>query len=785
MIEGFERTVARLRTTALDDIPLGVVRLSTAERITYLNRAAREIYNNQLALGDRLADLSMDAASRDLLRREISERFTKQRGSSYSIRLLGKTSNTSTIIEVSAVPEYDEDGKLIGSIAFLRDLSLEVAMLDMHKVIASSTSWQHLLRGVAAALHKNIAFDSMSVTVISKSRNHLRNLIETDIEHKRAQPMKWWPMPEMVRAMLGGIVSESISVDTLFSKTPFKELAETDAATQEWIQRGFKHLLRYPVYHLGELVAIVSLHKTDDTPFGRVEEQIFRQLPIEEAVNIALTLDKKAEADFYLDVIQDLGSVADNANELQRRLVDQLSKYYNWEHVSLFSADYDKHVFRLVCQSRTGSAWIADGYEQPFDCGLLGEVLRTQAAVVVADVTALQPGAAYVEGMKTTRSEMCLPIPGSRLRWILNVESTQKDAFADEEQQSVELLLSVVGFILDRAAVIELKAALFDSVADGVVLTSREGLIEEINPAGARMFGRAPTEMLHRSLALFLGPPEATADSDAEGESFGESLIAVNMLPSTEVGIRAAGGQRIPALASAAPLPNNLGGKVFVLSDLTFPTRLKQLENLKQVFSTVASETRVPLALACTFLGDVANGVADVNELASKALAQLRKADLPLERLIRLSAQPQDQPLPVSVMDVGDTVSRLVSELPRHQANAISIMHATEETLAKVGFPEFAFCFQSILAFLLRRKAQIDRLQIKIENTEKRTVVAIQLEGTMAHAADPQSIMYEDNALREFSFPQDAIANLITRMGGEFHAPQAGDPRFVLTLPSA
>jgi hypothetical protein len=257
------------------------------------------------------------------------------------------------------------------------------------------------------------------------------------------------------------------------------------------------------------------------------------------------------------------------------------------------------------------------------------------------------------------------------------------------------------------------------------------------------------------------------------------------MLPSTEVCIRSAGGQRIPALASGAPLPNNLGGKVYVLSDLTFPTRLKQMENLKQVFGTVAAETRVPLALACTFLDDVANGVADVNELASKALAQLRKADLPLERLVRLSAQPQDQPLPVSVLDVGDTVSRLVSELPRHQANAISVMHATEETLAKVGFQEFTFCFQSIVAFLLRRKAQIDRLQIKIENAEKRTVVAIQLEATMAEAAGPKSIIHEDNALKEFSFPQAAIANLIERMGGEFHVPQAGDPRFILTLPSA
>jgi PAS domain S-box-containing protein len=790
--------VTWLRTATLDEIPIGIVRLSTVERITYVNRAAREASDNALQIGAHIAELRVDPESREKLEAQIADRFSKESGSSYDISLIGQSDKISNVLNVAAVPEYDAHGQLIGSVAFLRSRKFELAVLGMHEIIAGNSEWRPLLEGVGRQLHKYIEFDSMLVTIVSENRKHLRRLLETDqapVEAAMSSPFKWWPMPEWVKAMLNEIQLSVMSVDEMFAKSPYKELAAADPATQSWLTQGYRHLLRYPVQQNGVLLAIVSLQKRTDVPFSAAEVELIRHLPIQEAVKIAIALDKKAEADFALDVLRELGTVANDTEELQSQLVTRLAKYYGWEHVALFSVDRDKKVFRLAMQHCMGMRSLKTNYEQPFTEGVLGEVLRTGKAVVIDDLGKRARAHTHVEGLKGSRSDMCLPVPGDRLRWILNIESTQKDAFADEEQQSVELLLSMVGFILDRAASRDLKSAIFDSVADAVVLTSRDGVIQEMNPAAVQMFGLRPGDLRERNLAQFLKPGPAGSGLPVPAEGFGETLVGAKKLGSTPVTVRAENGLERPALASGATLPMELGGKVFVLSDLTFATRLERLENLKAIFAAVAGETRVPLSLAGTFVSDMVKtlrtanrdlpSLQDLAEVAGKALAQLRKADLPLERLVRLSTRPPEQPVPLSVLNVRETVNQLLAELPRHEANAVGVSQLPRDAFVKIGVSEFGFCFQSILAFLLRRKSQNEHLQIDIEPHSGRTLVSIQLARDDGNMLESTTIPDDVRDLKQFSFPQDFIAELMDRMGCEYRPPRADDPRFVMALPSA
>lgn len=790
--------VTWLRTATLDEIPIGIVRLSTGERITYVNRAAREASENVLRVGAHIAELRVDSESREKLEAQIADRFSKESGSSYDISLIGQSDKISDVLNVAAVPEYDANGELIGSVAFLRSRKFELAVLGMHEIIAGHSEWRPLLEGVGRQLHKYIEFDSMVVTIVSENRKHLRKFLETDQEQipaSQASPFKWWPMPEWMKVMLNDLGLAAISVDDMFGQSPYKELAANDPATQHWLSLGYRHLLRYPVLQNGVLVAIVCLQKRSNVPFSEAELALVRHLPIQEAVKIAIALDKKAETDFALDLLRDLGHVANDTEELQSQLVTRLAQYYGWEHVALFGVDRDKKVFRLAVQQCVGARSLKKNYEQPFDEGVLGEVLRTGKAVVIDDINKRGRPHNYVEGLKGSRSDMCLPVPGDRLRWILNIESTQKDAFADEEQQSVELLLSMVGFILDRAANRDLKAAIFDSVADAVVLTSRDGVIQEMNPAAVQMLGLGAGDLRERNLAQFLKPGPVGSGLPVREERFGETLVGAKKLGSTPVTVCSEDGQQRPALASGATLPMELGGKVFVLSDLTFAAELERLENLKAIFAAVAGETRVPLSLAGTFVGDIVKTLRAVHgdspafkkltELAGKALAQLRKADLPLERLVRLSARTAEQPIPLSVLNVQETVTQLLDELPRHEVDVVGFSRAPVDTFVKVGSSEFGFCFQSIVAFLLRRKSQNEHLQVKIEAHSERTLVSIQLATGDEQSAASTSIPDEARDLKQFSFPQDFIAELMNRMGCEYRAPRTGDPRFVIALPSA
>jgi PAS domain S-box-containing protein len=795
-----EQTVTRLRTDSLDDIPIGIIRLCTDQRVCYANRAAREMTDGKVKTDASIFELPVDSASRQKLAEQLALRFNEGASSSYDVNLIDATQAITDVLNITAVPEYDDNNQLIGSIGFIRSRRLETAALSMHKVIGEAHHWHSLLEGVGAQLHKYIKFDTMLVTVVSRNRKHLRSLIETDPQASRqgesdfrsGKQFKWWPMPEFVKLMLQDIRPEFISVREMLADPLFVELAERDPAMQSWLKEKYLYLLRYPVYEGTTPIAVVSLQRREDEPFSSAEVSLFQQLPIQEAVKIALILDQKSEADFSLDLLKDLGEVAEHIGELQSRLVTRLAAYYGWEHVSLFSVDRDKKVFRLAAQHSVGARCLKHDYHQSFNEGVLGEVLSKGAAVVVQDVSERKKLSTYVEGLKDSKSDMCLPVPGGRLRWILNVESTKRDAFADEEQQSVELLLKMVGFMLDRAATMELKSAIFASVADAVVLTTRDGAIHELNPAARRMLGVKHGDLRERNLKDYLHPGPAHSGLPVEMQGFSTTLVESKHVGSTPVTLVGEDGRETPALASGALLPTDLGGKVFVFSDLTYATRLHELENLKSVFGLVAGETRVPVALASAFVSDLAkaaqaldpDGRLHLSELANKALAQLRKADLPMERLVRLAAQRPDQQTRLAVLNVRETVEQLLAELPRHEADAIGIEPSPGDAFVKTGVSEFGFCFQSIVAYLLRRKSQNEQLQVTIDSEKDRTVVAIQLKETLGGATRVTSMIQELTDLKQFAFPQDFIKEMMQRMGCGYSPPSLGDPRFVMDLPS-
>jgi len=771
MAELLSPVVARLDVRSLDEIPLGVLRISTTGHISYMNRAAAALVGEHLRVGSSLAEVAMDEASRERLHEELGLRYEREQGSCYELRLVNPATNVRRLVEISAVPEYDAAGKLTGSIGFLRDRSEEAANLGVHRAIQEATSWSALLERVAQTLHELVSFDTFTVTMVSEKQQHLRQLCEFPRDPEAASAIKWWPMPPHIREITLALRTGAIDVAELFSKPPYRELAQGDEATAKWLRRGFRHLLRRPIYQDNRLVAVAMLQRRDDVPFTRGECEIFAALPIAEAVNMALTLVRNGEMRFWLDLIQGMGERADDPAALRRHLVTGLERHYAWEHVALFRLDEDNQVFRLACQSRPH---LPDDYRQHFDRGWLADVRRTGQAVVLGDL-ARHPGKSMA-CLPEARSEMCVPIPGQRLRWILDVESRVKDAFADEELHSVEFLLRVVSFMLDRAAVVELKASILESVADAVILTSPEGTIEEANPAAQRMLEGSAAELRGTRLSQLLRPPGNLPD-----RSFGHELVTAAKLPSTAAQLCTLGGHMVPILLSGATLATDAGGKVYVATDITHVQRAEQMESLKGVFAQVAAEMRIPLSLACSYLRDVPRDAGDPHDLCDRALAQLRKADLPLERILRLAGREGDTPLPLAPVDVGEIVAAITADLPRSQARSVIVSEPRPRMLATAAYSELSFCLHSIIAFLLRQKAQADEVRVEVQAASGTLAIALRL-------ARPCS---EDNAtevpfgrgnMRSFVFPEPVIEALMARMGGAYRGPQSDRLHFELSL---
>jgi PAS domain S-box-containing protein len=768
------KVVTRVTTSALDDVPMGIVRITRDRRIGHMNTAARAMLGGQVKVGTALADIPMDPKSRRTLKAMLEARQDGL-GSTYELNLLDERWGTRTLLEVTGVPEHDEDGNVIGSLGFLRNRSFEAANVGIHDAIEESATWESLLKRVAGELHQVIAYDSFLVTLVSDGRRHLRALYE-DPPYRKASPIRWWPMPEFVRLMLKGLTKPSqLDVDQMFSEPGFREMALSDPSTVDWRTRKFKYLLRRPVFHKGVLVAIVMLQRVAPEPFTQADLKTFSELPVAEAIEIALALDKRGEMQFRLDLIRDLGVRANNAKALREHLVQRLRDNYAWEHVSLYRLDEDHKLMRLECQSADPGKALPVGDSQPYASGLLGAVRKTKRAVVVGDV---EKDPRYVQGIEGTLSEMCLPVPGSRLRWILNVESSQKDAFADEEQQSVEILLGVVGFLLDRVEMIEMKSAIFESVADGVILTSIDGEIQQVNPAFANMLDRKPEDFLGEKLQDYIFPADG---KDSAG--YGSRQVARDEMESMRVELRRK-TTKVPVLLSGATLPQGLGGKVYVASDLRFSEKLEQMQALKRVFSSIAAEMRIPLSLACSFVNEMPNDNEDVNDLRDKAVAQLRKADLPLERILRLSNLGNEEALATADIDLQGVLEKITSDLPSSQANEVRLRVPSGVRPAKAAYSELSFCMQSIVAFLLRQKAQADELRIDVSQGAKRTAVDFWLAKEHTTLASPTEIPPLDRNVREFALADGLIASLMGRMGGRYEPRDPEKLRFRLSLGS-
>ena len=491
-------------------------------------------------------------------------------------------------------------------------------------------------------------------------------------------------MPPFVRAMLADITQTSqLSVEEMFREPNFQDLLRRDKQTRIWKERNFRYLLRRPVFHKGVLAAVVLLQRHEDEPFSERDLRTFDELPVPEAVNIAIGLDNKGEMQFRLDLIRDLGKLANDADALRVELVERLRRNYSWEHVSLYRVDRDREKLRLVCQSALPGRELPQDYSQLLNAGLLGAVRKTKRPVIVGNV---KNDPRHLKAVYGTHSEMCLPVPGSRLRWILNVESELIDAFAEEEQRSVELVLGVVGFLLDRVETIEMNSAIFDSVGDGVILTSLDGHIQRVNPALLRMLGRTEADLLGQNLTNLIVPPgKAKAP-----EGFGDKIL-MPRLHALRVDLKWK-RERKAVLLSGAELPMEVGGRFYLVSDVSFAERLEQMEALKRVFSSIAAEMRIPLSLACSFLGEVSKEGANVREFTTKALAELRRADLPLERILRLATLENREELPITEVDVTEALKRIKSELPRSQAGDVQLHVPSGVRQAKAAYSELAFC---------------------------------------------------------------------------------------------
>lgn len=766
------------------DFALGIMRLSLRGEITFINRAAKKMVGETFQEGMLASQLALDDQSRTRLAEQMSHRFEEHRGASYRLRFQRPDDQTWVQVLNSAVPEYDAAGQCIGSIGFFIDESIDVAATEIHKIIGSETNTYALFKALCDRLREVISFDSLMVSGINMERELIGEIFEFPAPPPKPTPTTWWSMRPFVKDMFVRQEDGPLDLVKMFERPEFIQYAKEDPAVEQFMQRGFRHALRFAVKQDNRLVAMLSLLRKSDVEFTPEDFKRYSRLPLVEAVNAALRFEVSRNIEFGARFVQSIAPIRD-AESIGQLLVNQLAHQYGWDHVSLFRLSPASQRLELICQAGSGQSRFPDGYSQATSVGLLGRALSGKP-VVVGDVTAPEWQNQYHRMLPDTISEMVLPIPSTDNHWLLNVESSKRNAFADEEPRTVAVQLNIAGFTLERMASLDVQSAIVRSVADAVFITNEENVILNANPAALELLGRELPELKNRSLAFFIasdsipahGGQAAAAETDnpwsmsvttaPDNSRAAEALANLQPQQHLSVKLAAADGELIPATLSVALLPKRLGGKVFVVSDSREQIRFQRTEILNKVYYQLASELRVPLALSETYLADAqrrARGA--TRDMIDKARRQISKADLPLERIVRLAVQHQEGTLPRSSFDLREAIDKLLAEFPEDEAEQIRVL---ETSAANTGMPieaprkELLFCVRSLVAYLLTRKAQSEKVDIELQRAEDDAAISIALPALEDEDVDLE-LMEADC---EFKLIEPVIEDLMARMSGSF-----------------
>jgi len=337
--------------------------------------------------------------------------------------------------------------------------------------------------------------------------------------------------------------------------------------------------------------AVLSLlHKHDC--FGAETTMALEQAGVRRAMRAVLRLEFAREKDFQFKLLKDIAQ-ATTDRDLADLVVTGLADFYGWQNVSVFKVNLIERRFELLHQAkaRRGGFDLPSGYCQALDTGFLGKTFRKNEIQIASDAWTLPDKDLFVKShaQTKTRSEMCVPI---RLQgaviWILNLEDERPNTFAVPEKATVERLMHELESSLERTLSSALLDEVLDTVPDAVVVTNLAGSILQCNLSARAMLGSEPKgEMI---ASFFPNDPECAAATTQQTSYPVEGVVISRDGTRTRVLVSA----RVPSL--------QYDRRVITMRDSNRLQWQRETSQLMQSLADVASQVRIPLLLASSFV---------------------------------------------------------------------------------------------------------------------------------------------------------------------------------------
>lgn len=764
---------SRVQLATLDEFNLAIVRINQAGVLTYLNHAARDLI---ACPGDTRLDLRMLFPGPEDQRMAVDNlQWLTDRSISYRTTLTRPCTMPAACpipVEIHAFPHADANGNPNGAIAIISDLREAQVREAINVALGATVGSDALLDAVAEQLRRLMPFDEFHVTIISRNRMRMRELYAKGERRKFRDLVRWWTLPSFIRAMMPFRKPELCRVDRMLKNPRYAELARTDPDTGAFFELGVREFLSVPIRQQNRVVAFLALYSYRDGTYTAEHLKQLTRLPLAEAVLTARHRDRDQQHQVILNLLQRLGQRAIDMREVAQEMVDELLSRFEleeWEHVSLFQHDADTQRICLLCQANRTGPPLPERFDMPVTVrtthegpelpnGPIGEAILTGNPVNRANGREASPWAA-LQGFDANGSQLALPIVGAGSRWVLYIESRVRNAFADEESELLTTLTERVGAILAHSELFEIQSVVLDSINDMVIATGADGRVRWSNAAAQRKLGVAP------------GPGSTTRLGElAMNEAAAELLREPQDFYHREAALRQVDDRRPLIVLLSASTPKHAGGRVYVASDFTYQKAVQRLDEFREVFAQAALESRVPLALVDAWLNEHASGQPFHAGDIDKIQRQLGRADLPLERLMRLSFQPPPPSAPVPT-DLGEALAATLAGLPTSLREGIDVRPAPTAMLVNGDFNDLQFCIESMISFGVRTRPESKRLRVRAALAPPRATLRVEgdwIPNSRAGIPLAKVDRWRRKTVYDLTLGNSVIRHIVARTGGDY-----------------
>ncbi len=290
------------------------------------------------------------------------------------------------------------------------------------------------------------------------------------------------------------------------------DLARLGAHDRHLSELGYRSALVSPLVYNNEAMGSLMLLSTQYECYDEGDQSLLDHLANHFAVILenARRFDEERKRSAQFELISRVGAAAianiGDVNRLMRSVVDTIQTDFGYYDVAIYEVDEQATAFRLRAQAGSRRGALGEGYEQPLDVGVFGEVLRTQTSYVCSDT---RSDTLYFDPAPhdpNVRSELCVPIRlGPRVFGVLDVESQRPNRFDRLDRTAMEALASLLArcmeadeSLLQTRMLQSMRHTIMEAVPSALILLDQDLRVQFVNRRYLEFFGQHLDEIMDR-----------------------------------------------------------------------------------------------------------------------------------------------------------------------------------------------------------------------------------------------------------------------------------------------